>query len=128
MNSDIRNPNDIHNLGGASAQKDLKSSRDALASTAETTRSKVAEHLSAAGDDVREGARQAGGEFRDLGNAAREQASRSVDAIKQEWHHAMDRGHEATARGEQLVRQNPWAAMGIAVGVGFVLAKLLSRR
>ncbi len=41
---------------------------------------------------------------------------------------AMDRGRQAAAATEDYVRANPWPAIGIAVGLGFVIGALLVRR
>jgi ElaB/YqjD/DUF883 family membrane-anchored ribosome-binding protein len=41
---------------------------------------------------------------------------------------AMDRGREAVAATDSVVRANPWWAVGLAAGLGFVLGALLVRR
>lgn len=41
---------------------------------------------------------------------------------------AMDRGREALAATDGVVRANPWWAVGAAAGLGFVLGALLVRR
>lgn len=107
---------------------EIQSNLENIAKTAENTQDRVKDHLRAAGSEVRAGARAAKDEVRELGNAARDKASESIDAMKDEWHHALDRGQHYALRGESMVRRNPWAALGIAAGVGFVLAKLLSHR
>ena len=37
-------------------------------------------------------------------------------------------GEEAVRATEKYVRENPWQAIGVAAGVGFVLGLLLTRR
>ena len=118
---------------------DLKSTRDALSATADDTRSKVAGHLGAAGNELKEGLREARSEIREganeakvdlarLGERAQVYADRAGHAVEQGWHDAVDRSRDLAARSGDVVRQNPLATIGIAVGVGFILAKLLSRR
>lgn len=41
---------------------------------------------------------------------------------------ARARGREAAVMADDYVHDNPWAAIGVAAGVGFVLGALLSRR
>ena len=41
---------------------------------------------------------------------------------------AVDRGREAVAATDGVVRANPWRAVGVAAGLGFVLGALLVRR
>lgn len=43
-------------------------------------------------------------------------------------HCAMDHAEKSLESTEQYVRQKPYQALGIALGVGFILGKLLSRR
>ena len=43
-------------------------------------------------------------------------------------HCAMDHAEKSLETTEQYVRQKPYQALGIALGVGFILGKLLSRR
>lgn len=39
-----------------------------------------------------------------------------------------EKGREACAVADKLVRENPWAAIGIAAGVGALIGVLLSSR
>ena len=41
---------------------------------------------------------------------------------------AIERGREAAETADEYVHQNPWAAIGIAAGVGLVVGLMLSRR
>ncbi len=43
-------------------------------------------------------------------------------------HCAMDHAEKSLKSTEQYVRQKPYQALGIALGVGFILGKLMSRR
>ncbi len=53
--------------------------------------------------------------------AARERLSGAEeDALKQ--------ARELVTEGEQYIKQNPWAALGVAAGVGLLVGLLLSRR
>ncbi len=117
----------------------LKTTQEALSATADDTRKKVAGHLGAAGDELKDGLRDARSEIRDganeakvdlaeLGHRAQAYADRAGHAVEQRWHDAVDRSRDLAGRSSDMVRQNPLATIGIAVGVGFILAKLLSRR
>lgn len=106
----------------------LKTAQAHLAATAEETRGKLAQHLGAARDDLREGASAARDDLQGVIDAAHDYADRAGQAVQRGWEDARERGRYAVARTGEQVRQHPLAALGIAVGVGFVLAKLLSRR
>lgn len=41
---------------------------------------------------------------------------------------ALRQARELVSNGEEYVRQNPWAAVGIAAGVGLLVGLLLGRR
>lgn len=41
---------------------------------------------------------------------------------------ALKQARELVSNGEEYVRQNPWAAIGIAAGVGVLVGLLLGRR
>jgi ElaB/YqjD/DUF883 family membrane-anchored ribosome-binding protein len=41
---------------------------------------------------------------------------------------ARARGREAAVMADDYVHDNPWAAIGVAAGVGFILGALMSRR
>lgn len=41
---------------------------------------------------------------------------------------ARTRGREAAVRADDYVHDNPWAAIGVAAGVGFVVGALMARR
>lgn len=106
----------------------VKSAQANLAATAEDTKSKVAQHLGAARDELRDGAHAAREDLRELGHVAHEYADRAGAAVQRGWNDARERGRYAVERTGESVREHPLAALGIAVGVGFVLAKLLSSR
>ena len=63
---------------------------------------------------------------------AREQfRGRLVDAkarVGEASHVAIDTGRKAAAATDDYVRANPWPAIGIAAGLGFVIGALLVRR
>lgn len=106
----------------------LKTTQANLAATAEETKSKLAQHLGAARDDLRDGAYAAREDLRDIGAVAHEYADRAGAAVQRGWEETKERSRYAVERTGDSVRQHPLAALGIAVGVGFVLAKLLSSR
>lgn len=65
-------------------------------------------------------------------SVARQTISSNIDSARekanQAAHCAMDRAEKSLESTEQFVREKPCQALGIALGIGFVLGKLLSRR
>lgn len=53
------------------------------------------------------------------------QAKQRLGGIEEE---ALEHARELAGEADQYVRGNPWAAVGIAAGVGLVLGLLMSRR
>ncbi len=41
---------------------------------------------------------------------------------------ARSRGRDAAVAADDYVHDNPWAAIGVAAGVGFVIGALMARR
>lgn len=68
-----------------------------------------------------EGLGEARDRFRETLNDAKERVG---DASRV----AIDRGRQAVAATDGVVRANPWRAVGVAAGLGFVLGALLVRR
>ena len=60
--------------------------------------------------------------------AARDNAAGAVDALKSRLADLKDRGADGVSAVEKKIEDNPLPAALIAFGVGFVLAKFLSRR
>lgn len=65
-------------------------------------------------------------------SVARQTISSNISSARvkanQAAHCAMDHAEKSLESTEQYVRQKPYQALGIALGVGFILGKLLSRR
>ena len=110
--------------GGAS----LKNAQSALSSTAQQTREKVSEHLGAVREDLREGYAQAREDLREVGDAAHVYAERAGQAVQRGWEETKLRTRQYTEQGGELVRQHPIAALAIAVGAGYLLARLIGNR
>ena len=68
----------------------------------------------------------------DRASATRERVQATLNAAKAKLDDAEEllgeRAKEAVANADEMVRDNPWAAVGIAVAVGFVLGAVLTRR
>ena len=64
---------------------------------------------------------QARNKFRDKLNDAKTQVATLSDAAQQ-------KGRQAVGATEDYVRANPWPAVGMAVGVGFLVGALSTRR
>ena len=106
----------------------LKHAQSALASTAQQTREKVSEHLGAVREDLREGYSQAREDLREIGDVAHVYAERAGQAVQRGWEETKLRTREYGERGGELVRQHPIAALAIAVGAGYLLARLIGSR
>jgi ElaB/YqjD/DUF883 family membrane-anchored ribosome-binding protein len=59
---------------------------------------------------------------------ARDGASAAVDVARSRLSDLKDRGYEGVQSVEQRIEENPLTSALIAFGVGFVLAKILTRR
>lgn len=110
--------------GGAN----LKHAQSALASTAQQTREKVSEHLGAVREDLREGYSQAREDLREVGDVAHVYAERAGEAVQRGWQQTKLRTRQYTEQGGEMVRQHPIAALAIAVGAGYLLARLIGSR
>lgn len=60
--------------------------------------------------------------------AMTEQASTALEGIKSEFDHLQERGNEQIDALGKKIGENPMASALIAVGVGFVLAKLFTHK
>lgn len=106
----------------------LKTTQSNLAATAEETKSRVSQHLGYARDDLMDGASSAREDLMPLGDFAQDYAHRAGEAVQRSWNGVKDSTRSAVSRSGDMARQHPIAALSIAVGVGFVLAKLMSSR
>ena len=106
----------------------LKNAQANLASTAQQTREKVSEHLGAVREDLREGYAQAREDLREVGDVAHAYADRAGQAVQRGWEETKYRARQYGEQGGELVRQHPIAALAIAVGAGYLLARLIGNR
>lgn len=69
---------------------------------------------------------------RDQGNATAQRVRDTASDLRargeRQLHHAQAQAHELGGQAADAVRQQPAAAMGIAMGLGFILGFLTSRR
>ena len=64
----------------------------------------------------------------DVNEMVHDYADRAGQAAQQQWQQARWKARAAMDRTHESVREHPMTALAIAVGAGFVLAKLLSSR
>jgi len=79
-------------------------------------------------NDVVELLTQALGAGKTGAGIARDGTSQAVDSLKSRFSDLKDRGSEGVATVEHQIEENPLASALIAFGIGFVLAKILTRR
>jgi ElaB/YqjD/DUF883 family membrane-anchored ribosome-binding protein len=71
---------------------------------------------------------QAGEKIQEARARAEESLSAARERLTEVEEDALKQARELISEGEEYVKQNPWAAMGIAAGVGLLVGLLLSRR
>ncbi len=63
---------------------------------------------------------------------ARAKAEESIraarEALAEAGDETLERAREAAASADEYVHENPWAAVGIAAGIGLVVGMLLARK
>lgn len=64
---------------------------------------------------------------RDLGSVAREQVASAKDRMTDAAGKAYEKGKDAAHSADQVVREHPWAAVGVAFAVGLMLGAVLRR-
>ena len=60
--------------------------------------------------------------------AVKDQATHAVDGLRSQLEDLQHRGNESLENVSQKIRENPVASAAIAIGAGFILAKLFSHR
>tara|TARA_R110002072_G_scaffold103347_7_gene226808 strand:- start:2476 stop:2775 length:300 start_codon:yes stop_codon:yes gene_type:complete len=95
-------------------------SKSRAAKNAEATAESVGDDIKALRDDVDK-------LLGDIAKLARHETQVGVNATKAGADHAIQRGEAALDQSRDYVRENPLAACGAALGVGFVAALLLKR-
>ncbi|HYF18447.1 MAG TPA: DUF883 family protein [Ramlibacter sp.] len=71
---------------------------------------------------------QAGDKAADLRQRIADRLATSRSELARLQAQATSQAREAGKAADQYVRENPWAAIGVAAGVGLVLGLLISRR
>ena len=71
---------------------------------------------------------QAGEKIQEARARAEESLSAARERLTEVEEDALKQARELVTEGEEYVKQNPWAALGIAAGVGLLVGLLLSRR
>ena len=92
------------------------------------TTEKLMAELRAVVRDAEEVLQAAAGQGSERFDELRERAKESLGAARARLEVAGDTAREAAREIDAQVRRNPWAAVGIAAGVGLVLGLLLTRK
>lgn len=96
------------------------------------SKDKLIEDLKVVAHDVEDLLRATATQTGEKVSAARARAEESLRAVKMGLEHAGDevaaRTREAQRATERYVQDNPWQAIGIAAGVGFLVGYLIARR
>ena len=71
---------------------------------------------------------QAGEKVSEVRAKAEDSIRAAREALAEAGDEALERTREAVASADEYVRENPWAAVGIAAGIGLVVGLLLSRK
>lgn len=71
---------------------------------------------------------QAGEKVSEARARAEDSIRMAKEALGEMGEEALDRTREAVASADDYVHQNPWAAVGIAAGIGLVVGMLLARK
>lgn len=102
------------------------------ATETEITTDKLLEDLRLLVSDAEELLKATAGQAGEKINGARTRTEESVRAAKARiadaGHVAVEHGREAAKAADDYVRDNPWAAVGIAAGVGILIGVLLNRK
>jgi len=100
--------------------------------TQEVTKDKLIEDLKVVAQDVEELLRATASDTGEKIAAARARAEQSLRSARKRMNEASDqlaeRTRAAANAADDYVRDNPWQAVGIAAGIGFVVGLLLGRR
>jgi ElaB/YqjD/DUF883 family membrane-anchored ribosome-binding protein len=100
--------------------------------TQEVTKDKLIEDLKVVAQDVEELLRATASDTGEKIAAARARAQESLRSARKRMSEASDqlaeRTRAAASSADDYVRDNPWQAVGIAAGIGFVVGLLLGRR
>ena len=98
----------------------------------EITTDKLMEDLRLVVSDAEELVRATAGQAGEKVSNARARAEESIRAAKtgiaDAGHLAAEHSREAAKAADDYVRENPWAAVGIAAGVGVLIGLLISRK
>lgn len=71
---------------------------------------------------------QAGEKVSEARARAEDSIRMAKEALGEMGEEALDRTREAVASADDYVHENPWAAVGIAAGIGLVVGMLLARK
>lgn len=71
---------------------------------------------------------QAGEKIQEARARAEESLTAARERLSEVEEDALKQARELVSEGEEYVKENPWAAVGIAAGVGLLIGLLLSRR
>ncbi len=84
--------------------------------------------LSASSDYAGDQMQSARAQAQDTLAAARRRLAQLQEDILRKTGEALGSARDALDAGETYLRENPWTAIGVAAGIGFVVGVLLTRR
>lgn len=89
---------------------------------------KLSDDLNMVAEDAEELMRAAGGELAEKTREARERLRAVLDDAKQACANLEDKAEAGLKVADRAVRENPYAALGIALGIGFLLGAYIKRK
>ncbi|MEO6053250.1 MAG: hypothetical protein ABIP97_04490 [Chthoniobacterales bacterium] len=127
MSDNNNNPTDKNRVAEdklASSQEHARKAVEATKKAAQSAYEESKQHISAAAQDLGEAANAKYGEIRNqVGQAAQDYSGRARDA----WTDATVCAKGFQEESEQYIRENPLQAVGVALGIGFILGLIFRR-
>lgn len=92
------------------------------------TRTKLAHDLVLVAQDTEELIKAAGGEVAEKTREVRERLRQALEDAKDKCAQLEEQAEEGIRAADRVIRDNPYRAIGVAAGVGFLLGCLFKRR
>ncbi len=91
-------------------------------------KSRLADDLRLVAEDTEELIKASGAELAEKTREVRERLKVALDDAKEACANLEERAGEGIKQADKVIRENPYRAIGIAVGVGFLAGFLLKRK